>query len=88
MICTCVGIGSTTASPGDVSLCTQHYHKVYKVLHATSRSYACKCCGVLARNSKHKNFALILKELNLFSGIPLHLVIALKIVIKYAICNE
>ena len=56
MICICVGIGSTDASPGDVSLCTQHYQQVYKVLHATSRSDACKCCGVLARNSKHKNF--------------------------------
>ena len=39
-----------------VSLCTQHYQQVYKVLNATSRSDACKSCGVLARNRKNKNF--------------------------------
>ena len=49
-----MGIGSIE-SPGDVSLCTQHYKQIYKVLNATSRSDACKFCGVLARNCKNKS---------------------------------
>ena len=48
MICNSLGIGSAE-HPGDISLCTKHYQQVYKVLNATSKSDACKSCGVLNR---------------------------------------
>ena len=83
VICDSIEIASIR-SPRDTSLCTKHYQQVYRTLIA--KSDACKsvvcCINTVVRTLC---LAQIPRELNLTSGIQLHLVGLLKTVIKYVI---
>ena len=85
MIRESIGIASID-SPGDISLCTNYYQQVYKMLDV--RTHACKSCGAFIRNRKYNFFTCPDPELNLFSGIPMHLLIVFNMVIKCYPCHK